>query len=122
VAAAAATGRPPKRRRLDGHLRSRPDFFPSPNNFPPPICVNLYIGLSAAIAVQNIGSQTLIFIAFARHSDFFLSLNSSTEQIANSSNKFTSVIIVLTLFFEALAFLIPGIYLDPEDISSACPN
>jgi len=52
----------------------------------------------------------------------FSSLNSSTEQIANPLNKFSSVIIVLTLFFQALAFLIPGIHLDPEDISSPFPN
>jgi len=36
---------------------------------------------------------------------FFSSLNSSIQQIANSLNKFSSVIIVLTLFFQALAFL-----------------
>jgi len=28
----------------------------------------------------------------------------------------------LTLFFQAVAFLIPGIHLDPEDISSPCHN
>jgi len=51
----------------------------------------------------------------------FSSLNSLIEKIANPLNKFSSVIIVLTLF-QALAFLIPGIHLDPEDISSPCPN
>ena len=49
------------------------------------------------------------------------SLNSLIKQITNSLNKFSSVIIVLTLFFHALAFLIPGIHVDPEDISSSCP-
>ena len=49
---------------------------------------------------------------------FHLSIN-STEQITNWLNKFISVIIVLTLFFQALAFLVPGIHLrplNPEDI------
>ena len=50
------------------------------------------------------------------------SLSSLTEQIANSLNKLSSVIVVLTLFFQALAFLIPAIHLDPEDISSPYPN
>jgi len=49
-------------------------------------------------------------------------LNSSTEQNANSLHKFSSVNIVLTLIFQALTFLIPGINTDPEDISSPCPN
>jgi len=48
--------------------------------------------------------------------------SSLIEQIANSLNKFSSVIVVLTLFFQALAFLIPAIHLYPEDISSPCPN
>jgi len=53
----------------------------------------------------------------------FSSLNSSIEQITNSLNKFTSVTTVLTLFFQALVFFIPGrpIHLDPEDISSPSP-
>jgi len=48
--------------------------------------------------------------------------NSSIEQIANSLNKFSPVVIALTLFFQALAFLVPGVHLDPEDISSPCPS
>jgi len=52
----------------------------------------------------------------------FSSLNLSIEQMVNSLNKFSSVIIVLTLFFQAVAFLVPGIHFDPEDISSPCPN
>jgi len=40
----------------------------------------------------------------------------------NSLNQFSSVINVSTLFFQALAFLIPGTHLDTEDISSPCPN
>jgi len=52
----------------------------------------------------------------------FSSLDSSIEQVANSLNKFSSIIIVSTLFFEALAFLIPGIHLDLADIGSLCPN
>ena len=39
------------------------------------------------------------------------------EQIANALNKFSSVIVVVTLFFQALALLISGIHLDPEDIN-----
>ena len=41
---------------------------------------------------------------------------------SSTQNKFSSAINVSTLFFQALAFLIPGIHLDPEDISSPCPN
>jgi len=42
--------------------------------------------------------------------------------MVNSLNKFSSVIIVLTLFFQAVAFLVPSIHFDPEDISSPGPN
>ena len=38
------------------------------------------------------------------------------EQIANALNKFSPVIVVITLF-QALALLISGIHLDPEDIN-----
>jgi len=31
-------------------------------------------------------------------------------------------IIVFTLFFQDLVFLIPGIHLDPDDVSFPCPN
>jgi len=48
--------------------------------------------------------------------------NSTTEQIANYLNKFSSIITVLPFFFQGLAFLIPGIHLDPKDISFPCPN
>jgi len=75
-------------------------------------------GSPAQRAVKRVCVYSLID---TRRSDFS-SLSSSVEQIANSLNKFSSVIIVLTLFFQALAFLIPGIQLDPEDISSPCPN
>jgi len=49
-------------------------------------------------------------------------LYSSIEQIANSLNISISVAIVLALLLQTLAFLIPGIHSDPEDISSPCPN
>jgi len=52
----------------------------------------------------------------------FSSLNSSTEQIAKAVNKLSAVNIVSTLFLQALTFLIPAIHLDPEHISSPCPN
>ena len=58
------------------------------------------------------------------HSGFFISqvLNSSIEQIVNSLSLSSSVIIVSTPFFPVFAFHTPGIPLDPEDISSICPN
>jgi len=49
------------------------------------------------------------------------SLNSSTEQIANSLNRFSSVIIVSTLFFQALASLLQ-VFTYPYDIGFPCPN
>jgi len=64
------------------------------------------------------------FTYFYEFSDFLSSRNSSTEQIANSQFKQIqlSYHCLLTLFFQALAFLIPGIHLDPEGISSPSPN
>ena len=57
-----------------------------------------------------------------RHSDFFICELINRADRINSSSLSSPVIIVSTPFYPVLAFHTPGVPLDPEDISSLCPN